>query len=160
MQGVSTYCIHTSNPTYVINASGFNNKKIHYKLVRDSFLCILILLFFLIMINTPTEQKIDGKNIILKYEQMREQNAFHVTHIPPCSSSLLQLKIFQKVRVFLQYIYKMMNREKCFHSSYMKGFLLVIYMKYNKIIQKKNIFEWKKVKVTKIYTYIFCFIHI
>ena len=82
MQGVSTYCIHTSNPTYVINASGFNNKKIHYKLVRDSFLCILILLFFLIMINTPTEQKIDGKNIILKYEQMREENAFHVTHIP------------------------------------------------------------------------------
>ena len=39
--------------------------------------------FLRVMIQTSAEQKVDGKHTILTYDQMGEQNAFRMTHIPP-----------------------------------------------------------------------------
>ena len=38
------------------------------------------------MIHVSAEQKVDGKHITLTDEPMKEQNAFHMTHIPPIFS--------------------------------------------------------------------------
>ena len=50
----------------------------------------MIHLFMRVMIHTSTEQKVDEKHLLTSVP-MREQNVFHVTHIP----SILRLKAME-----------------------------------------------------------------
>ena len=57
--------------------------KTYNNIARDSFLRVMIHSLLRVIIHTLVEQKVDGKHTILTNESLREQNAFHMTHISP-----------------------------------------------------------------------------
>ena len=62
-----------------------NHVKTYNTIEHNSFLRVITYSLLGVMIHTSTEQEVDGKNIILKHQPMREQNAFPTSHISPNS---------------------------------------------------------------------------